>query len=282
MADHTRLEPTAALVMLWSEQLYRTGSAARFYSLLDLSAGENLRQECERTCPWYSEVLLNRKSWIRTLAGRFIRGAGRPCQIIIMAAGKSPLALELLDDCGDAIRSIIETDIHGMEDKQRLYNNAAPQHAKKIRCVTADLSDIPGTIVALRGTGRYDPALPACVVMEGISYYLPPAILSGVAEQFASPDGTNRIIFDYLLPCRLVHEERQKYPRGVWRAINRDCNPGGTTTYSGQELDNILATAGCSRIFHHTMHDIERERTGTNRFFSAPADGWIQIAEGGL
>ncbi|PKL66008.1 MAG: hypothetical protein CVV32_02140 [Methanomicrobiales archaeon HGW-Methanomicrobiales-3] len=279
MHDHTRIEPTAALVMLWSEQLYRTGSAARFYALLDLSAGESLRQECERACPWYSEVLLNRKFWIHRLAGRFVRGAGRPCQVIIMAAGKSPLALELLDDCGDAIASKIETDIHGMEEKQRLYENAAPEHAGKIRCVTADLSDIPGTIAALRGTGRYDPAHPACVVMEGISYYLPPAILSGMAAQFASQYAKNRIIFDYLLPCRLVPEERQKYPRGVWRAINRDCNQGGTTTNSGQELDTILAPVGCTRIVHHTMHEIERERTGINRFFTSPADGWIRIAE---
>jgi hypothetical protein len=282
MDDHTRLEPTAALVMLWSRELYRTGSAARFFSLLDLSAGESLRQECERACPWYSEVFLNRKFWIRRLAGRFVSGVGQPCQIIIMAAGKSPLALELLDDCGDSIASVIETDIHGMQEKQRLYDNAAPEHAGKIRCVIADLSDISGTVAAVRGTGRYDPALPTCVVMEGISYYLPPAILSGMAAQFASPDSTNRIIFDYLLPCRLVPEERQKFPRGIWLTINRDCNPGGTTTYSGQELDNILATAGCSRVFHHTMHDIERERTGTNRFFPAPADGWIRIAEGWL
>lgn len=282
MHDHTRLEPTASLVMLWSKELYRTGSAARFYSLLDISAGEYLRQECERACPWYCEVLLNRKFWIRRLAGRFIRGAGQPCEVIIMAAGKSPLALELLDDCGDSVTSIIETDIHGMEEKQRLYERAAPEHAGKIRCVTADLSDIPGTLAAIRGSGRYDPAIPSCIVMEGISYYLTPDVLAGMAGHFGSRDGTNRIIFDYLLPCRLVPEERRQYPRGVWRAINRDCNPGGTTTYSGEELDTILSPAGCRHVVHHTMHDIERERTGTNRFFPSPADGWIRIAEGWL
>ncbi len=103
-----------------------------------------------------------------------------------------------------------------------------------------------------------------------------------MASRFASPEGRNRIIFDYLLPCRLVPEERQKYPRGIWRAINRDCNPGRTTTYSRQDLDTLLAPAGCIRSVHHTMHAIERARTGTNRYFPSVADGWIRIAEGRL
>lgn len=284
MADPTRLGPTAALVMLWSRELFRTGSAARFYSLLDLQAGEKLRQECERACPWYGEVLLNRKFWIRRLAGRFAReaaGAGQACQVIIMAAGKSPLALELLDECSNAIASVIETDIHGMAEKQQLYKASAPHHAEKIRCVTADLSDQSGTMAAIRRTGRYDSSLPACIILEGVSYYLPPGVLSDMAAPFAS-QGKNRIIFDYLLPCRLVPEERRQYPRGVWRVINRSCNPGGTTTYSRQDLETLLAPAGCIRSVHHTMHDIERERTGTNRFFPGARDGWIQIAEGWL
>jgi O-methyltransferase involved in polyketide biosynthesis len=267
--------------MLWARDLYRSGSAARFYSHLDFSAGENLRQECERACPWYGEVLLNRKFWIRRLAGRFARETGQACQVIILAAGKSPLALELLDDCSNAIESVIETDIHGMAEKQQLYGASAPHHAEKIRCVSADLSDPSGTMDAIRRTGQYDSSLPACIILEGVSYYLPPAVLSGTAAQFAS-QGKNRIIFDYLLPCRLVPEEQQQYPRGVWRAINRDCNPGGTTTYSRQELDTLLAPAGCLRSVHHTMHAIERARTGTNRYFPSVAEGWIRIAEGWL
>jgi hypothetical protein len=105
MAKPTNLEPTAALVMLWARGLYRTGSAARFCSCLDLTAGERMRWECEAVCPWYGEVILNRKWFIRHLAAGFIADACTPCQIVVPAAGKSPLALELLDACGDGIAS---------------------------------------------------------------------------------------------------------------------------------------------------------------------------------
>jgi hypothetical protein len=282
MPDHARLEPTAALVMLWSRDLYQSGSAARFWSLLDLAEGEPLREACDRACPWYEQVTLNRKWSIRRLADAFILGAGAPCQVILPAAGKSPLALELLDDCRDRIASVIEIDIRGMEEKQRLYGRAVPEHADKIRCVTADLFDLPGTLAAVRRTGRYDPALPACIIPEGISYYIPPALLAQIATLFASGSRTNRILFDYLLPCRLVNPGRQQFPRGVWRVINRDCNQQQTVTYDPGELDTVLARAGCDRVIHHAMHDIERDRTGANRYFPAPADGWIQIAEGWL
>ncbi len=282
MHDHARLEPTAALVMLWSRDLYRTGSAARFCSLLDLSAGEAMRTECDLACPWYNQVILNRKYWIRHLAETFVRGAGTPCQIMLPAAGKSPLALELLDTCGESIASVIEVDIRGMTEKARLYHEAAPNHAGKIRCVTADLFDLSGTAAAIRATGQYDPALPTCIIPEGISYYIPRSLLSQMAALFASDARTNRIIFDYMLPCRLVNGERQKYPRGVWRVINRDCNQQQTITYSPDEIEAALARAGCDRVVHYPMHDIEKLRTGTNRYFPSPPDGWIRIAEGRL
>ncbi len=89
-------------------------------------------------------------------------------------------------------------------------------------------------------------------------------------------------VFDYLLPCRQVPRERQQYPRGIWRTINRNCNPGETTTCSRQDHANLFVPGGCFRSVHHTLHDIERVRTGTNRFFSGARDGWIQIGENEL
>ena len=282
MAICTNLEPTAALVMIWARDLYRTGGAADFYSCLDLSAGERMKQECDMVCPWYGQVVMNRKWFIRHLVEEFIERAGAPCQVIMPAAGKSPLALELLDACKDRIASVIETDITGMEEKQRLYKRAAPAHTGKIRCVPADLYDPQGTAGAIRATGRYDPRLPTFVITEGISYYIPPAVLSGIISLFASDGKKNRAILDYMLPCRLVRDERRHFPRGIWQIINRYCNPDGTVTYSPDEMEQTLTRAGCSHIEHHPLHDIELHRTGMNRYFPAISDGWIQIAAGRL
>src|SRR5690606_36425320 len=97
MAGSLELEPTAALVMAWAKDLYREGSASLFYSRLDLSAGRQMKRECDSVCPWYPEVMMNRKWFIRHLALGAVSGACGHCQVVILAAGKSPLALELLD-----------------------------------------------------------------------------------------------------------------------------------------------------------------------------------------
>jgi hypothetical protein len=90
------LEPTAALVMDWAKDLYLTGSAAAFVARLDLSAGHRMRRECDSICPWYPEVMMNRKWFIRHAASVIIAAIDGPCQALILASGKSPLALELL------------------------------------------------------------------------------------------------------------------------------------------------------------------------------------------
>ena len=278
MAGSLELEPTAALVMEWAKDLYRTGSASLFYSQLDLSAGRRMKQECDSICPWYSQVMMNRKWFIRHFSSGRISAADGPCQVIIIAAGKSPIALELLDIHPEKIASVIETDITGMEEKHRIYEAVAPNAAKKIRCVRADLFDREETENAIAGTGIFNPDRPSVIVFEGISYYLPPALSSAVLSLFASRSRQNTVILDSLLPCRLVRDDRQYISRGIWRIIHRDCNFRNTITYSPDEMETMLSRARCDRVRHHTMHEMERLRTGRNLFFPAPDYGWIRIS----
>jgi hypothetical protein len=278
MAGSGELEPTAALVMDWAKDLYRTGSASAFCSSLDLSAGQRMKRECDEVCPWYPEVMMNRKWFIRHLASGMVSAADGPCRVIIPAAGKSPLALELLDLHPDKIVEIVETDIAGMDEKRRIYDAVAPAAAGRIRCVHADLYDREGTRKAVDGAGQNDPDLPTFIVLEGISYYVPPAVMSRVISLFASKSRHNTVILDYLFPCRLVREDRRYISRGIWSIIHRDCNFRATITYSPEDMKDTLIGAGCDQVRHYPMHDMERLRTGGNRFFPSAADGWIQIS----
>jgi O-methyltransferase involved in polyketide biosynthesis len=278
MSGSLELEPTAALVMDWAKDLYHTGSASAFVSHLDLSSGHRMREECDSVCAWYPEVMMNRKWFIRHIASAFLAARDDPCQVLILASGKSPLALELLETCPDRIASVIETDIAGMKEKHRIYQEVAPNAAKKIRCVKADLYDPGGTRSVVVGTGTFDPDHPTIIVFEGISYYLPPAVSSAVLSQFASVSRQNAVILDSLLPCRLVREDRRYISRGIWGIIHRDCNFKNTITYSPDEMKAMLTSAGCDRVSHHAMDEMERLRTGKNRFFLHDGDGWIRIS----
>lgn len=278
MAGSRELEPTAALVMEWARDLYRTGNASRFCSRLDLSAGFRMKQECDAICPWYPEVMMNRKWFIRHLATEMLADSEDLCQVIILAAGKSPLALELLEIHPEMITSVIETDIAWMEQKQEIYRSVAPDVAEKIRCLHADIYKSKETILAIHGTGMFDPDIPSIIVFEGISYYLPPGISTRILSLFSSESRQNRVILDSLLPCRLVREDRRYISRGIWRIIHRDCNIRHTITYSPEEMAAMLSPAGCEEIRHHSMDEMERLRTGESRYFPTSHDGWIRIS----
>lgn len=278
MAGSLELEPTAALVMEWAKDLYRAGDAALFCSRLDLSAGHHIKLECDEVCPWYPEVMMNRKWFIRRLASDMVAAAGGPCQIILLAAGKSPLALELLEIHPRRIEAVIETDIAGMPEKQAIYESVVPVAGRKIRCVCADIYDRAGTQQAVARTGIFDPGRPSIIVFEGISYYLPPAVSSGILSLFSSENRQNAVILDSLLPCRYVREERRYISRGIWKIIHRDCNVRETITYSPGEMEAMLSSAGCGRIRHHAMHEMEWLRTGQNRFFPTGEHGWIRVS----
>jgi O-methyltransferase involved in polyketide biosynthesis len=278
MAGSLELEPTAALVMDWAKDLYRTGAAADFVSRLDLSAGHRMRRECDSVCPWYTEVMINRKWFIRHTASAFVAGSDEPCQVLILASGKSPLALELLEDNPERIVSVVETDLAGMNEKQQIYREIAPSLEKKIRCIHADLYDPDETRDAVLATGTFDPGCPTIIIFEGISYYLPREVSSGVLSRCSSGSGQNAVIVDSLLPCRLVRKDRTYISRGIWSIIHQDCNFHSTVTYSPDEMEAMLASAGCDRVRHHAMDEMERLRTGTNRYFLTGGDGWIRIS----
>ncbi len=88
-----KLEPTAALVMAWALPLYQSGPVGDFVSQLDLSSGADLLCRCQAVCSWYGEVILNRKHFIRHLILKHLKAGSEPVQIILLAAGKSPLGL---------------------------------------------------------------------------------------------------------------------------------------------------------------------------------------------
>ena len=121
-----KLEPTAALVMVWALPPYETGPVGDFVRQLDLSSGEELFYRCQAACNWYGEVIRNRKHFILNQIVEHLKADGL-IQIVLLAAGKSPLGLELLLQCSSKISAIFEVYITGMVEKEALYQRIAPE-----------------------------------------------------------------------------------------------------------------------------------------------------------
>ncbi|MBN1345427.1 MAG: class I SAM-dependent methyltransferase [Phycisphaerae bacterium] len=274
-----RLSDTASLVMAWALPLYRDGAARRFIERLDLSAGEALRRQCEALCPWYREVILNRKAFISHLIERALATRPEPRQIIIPAAGASPLALELLSAHGDRISRVIEMDVSGMDRKRQLYAEVAPELTHKLNCLEVDVTD-PAFRRALVLDGRYDPDVDAIVLLEGISYYLTPRDLVLFLMTFCSPTRRNRVVLEHLLPSADVNDPRRGIPNAVFKAIQAYGHLPRIQRYGLADAPALLREAGGTPDAHFTMDEMERHRIGKHHYFQQPRDGWIACMTG--
>jgi O-methyltransferase involved in polyketide biosynthesis len=274
-----KLEPTAALVMKWALPLYKNNPAIEFVNRLDLSSGIQLYEKCQSVCDWYGEVILNRKSFIKHLIEQVLIANEREYQVIILAAGKSPLAIELLAKHEQKIRRIFELDISGMSDKQCLYHQLFPEYSNRLECVTVDISrgDILSILNMRKGFYRKD--IPSIIVIEGISYYLQSKVLKTIIDTF-SKQNESHFIIEYLVPDNCIKNDRKYIPLEIFGIIHDDCALKGITTYTGQELQTYFQSSGGLVTSTYTMTDMELYRTGVNTYFKDSTDGWIECITG--
>jgi len=273
------LEPTAALVMQWALRLYHDEATLRFLNQLDLSSGQTLFDKCHSACNWYDEIILNRKSFIKHLIEQILRAAEQEYQLILLAAGRSPLPVELLSENSSKVHRIFEVDLSGMEDKKRLYLKVFPALVEKLRCVTTDINSPDILDILAKPENGYRHDLPAIILMEGISCYLRKQELKSIIASF-QPEKEAIFIIEYLIPYRYVDKARRHIPEEIFRIIQEDCRLDCITSYTKEELKGFFRENGGDLITGYSMVDMELARTGANTYFEKPGDGWIECVVG--
>jgi hypothetical protein len=277
--DKLRLEPTAALVMQWALRLYNEEDILRFVNRLDLSSGKTLYDKCHSVCNWYDEIILNRKSFIKYLIEQKLCAAKQEYQLIFLASGKSPLPMEILLRYSSKLYRIFEIDVSGIEEKERLYLELFPESLEKLKCLNADIASSDILDILDRTETGYRPDLPAIIIMEGISYYLPKQELKNIIASFQwQKEGI--FIIEYLVPYQLVNQARISIPKEIFRIIQEDCGLDGITSYTKEELRSFFREKGGDLVASYTMVDMELARTGVNTYFAKPSDGWIECVVG--
>jgi hypothetical protein len=101
-----KLDHTAALVTSWAAPLYAEGPTAAFVGQLDLSQGQELLARCHGICAWYGEMIRDRKHFLSHFIQKELATRAEQCQVVIPAAGVSPLALELLLSQRDRVKNV--------------------------------------------------------------------------------------------------------------------------------------------------------------------------------
>jgi O-methyltransferase involved in polyketide biosynthesis len=266
---------TAALVMLWASGYYaRNPRISPYLRRLDLSSGRELVDRYNAICPWYSEVIINRKHFIRSTVEALVRNCANPAVIVNLGAGFSPLSLELSPLLSDRVR-FVEMDMQNMEKKTHLYSELFPRECRFISCREADIgntANLEDTLCPL-----IDPKKTRLiVVMEGLSYYIARPVMEKVIADLAGLAQDRYFVFEHLKPCRLVSGERRYIPYRIFSHVRDYTGMDRMTTYSEDEIRSIFGeTFSCS---YYDMDEMERRRTGSRAFFPVPEAGWLSCA----
>ncbi len=271
------MQPTAALVMTMAAPLYTEGVVGKFMEELDLSSGIELKGQCDYICPWYGEVVLDRKFLVHHLASAHIATSPCPCRVVIPAAGMSPLALQLIEEWNsDKLAEVIEFDIAGMPEKKEIYQHLVPGESHRLKCSSADIksqADLHRILPEPRTL------LTTILVLEGITYYLPPEIITHLLCHFSTPDRRNRAIIEYMQPCGDFSPGRAALPKGVFRCIMDACGLEKVYPYHISDIKRIVELVGGQIIRQYSLTDMEWLRTGENRYFPRTEDGWKWCAD---
>jgi O-methyltransferase involved in polyketide biosynthesis len=267
-AQH-RVSDTAALVMLWAQEYYQENPLVREYLRhLDLSAGMDLLARYNRICPWYSEVIVNRKHFIRNSVRELVEQVPGKITIVNLGAGFSPLALELEGLLSPRCR-FIEIDQSRPGRKHDLYTLLIPDRCEYISCIEADITDISSMRHHLEGVETTH----LIVVMEGLSYYIGRPEMHQVIASLSGISAEQSIIFEHLKPCNLISDDRRFIPYGIFSHVRDYTTLDRMTTYSEEEIRAMLPSGfTCS---YYNMDEMERRRNGSNTYFPSPGSGWL-------
>jgi hypothetical protein len=260
-----RLSSTSALVLLWAQQECYRGTRARDYlGQLDLDEGRDLYERCREICPYYDEVIKNRKFGVFHLVGQCLAtDAGNP-QLVIAGAGFDALGIAVAELYPHV--KVFELDEENMNVKARL----ATPLCRGIAFIETNLLDAADVRRSLSARG-WDPVGTTLLVLEGISYYLP----TGSIQKLVRVTDPRWMIFEFLKQDEDIAAERVHIPRQVFGLISSLCGLSHIGRYRTCQLAQLFGDLSVSA--RYSMKRLEEMRTGANRFFPTEDSGWIEV-----
>lgn len=276
--EKIKLDPKSALFLEWGSKYYQNENLREYMNHLDLTAADEIKGEYNSICNFFDEVFINREFIVENYIKDELQKTEKEHLIIILAAGKSPLSLDLVQNYSGKINKIIEIDISGMDEKKELYDVHYPNFADKIKCITADFTSTPILEFMNNLLHEYYDNLPCIILLEGVSYLLNKEELEKIIASFKSKNKNNTFILEYMLPTEEMSPERKEIPvkfleKSINHSIMKQANLLSETT-----LSNIMNRLDAKFIQKNNLTNAEKLRTGKNRYFPNPEDGWLECS----
>jgi len=268
-----KISSTSALVLLWSDLSLYQGKAARdFVSTLELSAADPILAKVDGEARvMHTHAVSCRKRFMWKEASGFLEACsanGRTGQVLILAAGISPLSIDLAERFPGS--RIWDIDLYQMEEKASRIT--AP--LENLRFLTADITDVQAWSRQLKA-GEFDQRQPTLIILEGINYYIKTEQLLDILRW---AHANNAILCgDFVLPPSQVQESTRRFPKEVFEIVKEEAALDFILFYSRQEFTELLETAGYRDIRFTPLKTIQEERTGSEAPFQEPNTAWIEL-----
>lgn len=265
LLDHPlKVAATAAFVLSYAHQLYQNGLTGAYYAKLDLSEGKALAAEMH---PAAGDAILLRKRFIRYLLEQHLYDE-EPVQVCILGAGLDPLSLHLLDVHRDAIHSIYEVDTDHMALKEKHYHTLLP--AQPVHFIQADITDTLHLPDRLRDAG-YSPGRPSIIIFEGVIHYMTDEQFLNLMQIFRTPNKTNIVLMDYLLPVGLSP---------VFNTMKQQMETfigGALQVFSRPQVFQLIEILQGDVAGVDSMKDAEFKLNGRNELYYEDGEGFIEM-----
>ena len=271
-----KLEPTAALMIQWGKNAFSSDVINKYLEHLDLTAGKTLYDKCNEICSWYNQVVQNGKIFVNDYLNKKLASSVGEHLIIIPGAGKSPMALELLNKHWDKVNKVIEIDISGMDEKQELYSRLFPAMADKIKCITADITSKSILAVLKTMVHEYYDDIPCIILLEGVTYFLSKNDIEKIIESFISTGQKNILLIEYLKPLNKVHSDLRHIPEKIFSTIKDHSGAKQIFSFPSSYFSKTLLKKGGRLEMKKNLYDLEKNAYGSNKYFDNADKGWIE------
>lgn len=263
-----KLSSTSALVLLWAQQeCYKSKKAKDYLSQLDLEEGKTLYEQCKDACPYYDEVIKNRKFGVFNLIKKSFSNEINIPQLVIAGAGLDALGIEVTEHYPHT--KVFEIDSENMDFKSHLFKNSGNKSTTNIAFIEIDLLNTSCIYESLLVHG-WDPMKSTLLILEGISYYIPEKSIQKLV-QVIKPDW---IIFEFLKQNEEIATGRREIPIRIFGFISSLCKIPHIVRYNYSKVKKLF---NMSVEAKYSMRRLEEMRTGANGLFPTEYSGWIEV-----
>ena len=252
------LSQTSALVLTCDNISYKDDKSKEFLSHLNLSAGQRMYNKIQYLKPHLDEIIPNRKYIIHNYIRKIIK-TEEETQILTLACGWDPMLVKLHEEFPN--NSFFGIDSESIELQQKLVQKIMPDSC--IFYIHEDISSIDKLIDKLK-QNNWNPNKATCLIIEGISYYIPPEPFWKSLK--ALTENVNAECFicgDFLVDWNQqeVSALTQKIGLGIFEMIKETCQHDYYNYTTDHFIENLKGLT-FDKIKTWTQEEIQKERTG--------------------